>query len=93
VSCEGENPADTENIGVINYKPRRGFPAYFFPFKNIEGYQQPLVAVQFEQLKREYKKFPVILYNSFEIVSARKTRKHENMFITQCNDGKKTVLS
>lgn len=49
VSCEGENPADTENIGPIQYIPRRGFPGYFFPFENTEGYLSPIVAVFFER--------------------------------------------
>ncbi|PSN37796.1 Sodium/potassium-transporting ATPase subunit beta-2 [Blattella germanica] len=49
VSCEGENPADVENIGPIQYIPRRGFPGYFFPFTNTEGYLSPLVAVWFER--------------------------------------------
>lgn len=48
VTCEGENPADNENIGNIYYHPARGFPAQFFPFTNVEGYLPPLVAVQFE---------------------------------------------
>lgn len=47
VSCEGENPADVENIRSRDYYPRMGFPHYYFPFKNIEGYIPPIVAVQF----------------------------------------------
>uniref|UniRef100_A0A0A1WGW0 Sodium/potassium-transporting ATPase subunit beta-2 n=1 Tax=Zeugodacus cucurbitae TaxID=28588 RepID=A0A0A1WGW0_ZEUCU len=47
ISCEGENPADVENIKARDYYPRMGFPGYYFPFKNIEGYVQPIVAVQF----------------------------------------------
>ncbi|XP_060650806.1 sodium/potassium-transporting ATPase subunit beta-2 [Drosophila nasuta] len=47
VSCEGENPADVENIKARDYYPRMGFPHYYFPFKNIEGYIPPIVAVQF----------------------------------------------
>lgn len=47
VSCEGENPADQENIGPISYIPRRGFPGYFYPFENSEGYLSPLVAIHF----------------------------------------------
>lgn len=47
VSCEGENPADQENIGPIEYIPRRGFPGYFYPFENSEGYLSPLVAIHF----------------------------------------------
>ncbi|KAI8043655.1 sodium/potassium-transporting ATPase subunit beta-2 [Drosophila gunungcola] len=47
VSCEGENPADVENIKARDYYPRMGFPRYYFPFKNIMGYIPPIVAVQF----------------------------------------------
>ncbi|XP_063244574.1 sodium/potassium-transporting ATPase subunit beta-2-like isoform X1 [Bacillus rossius redtenbacheri] len=49
VSCEGENPADIENIGAIQYYPSRGFPGYYFPFRNTPGYLSPLVAVYFER--------------------------------------------
>uniref|UniRef100_A0A1D1Y1U2 Sodium/potassium-transporting ATPase subunit beta-2 n=1 Tax=Anthurium amnicola TaxID=1678845 RepID=A0A1D1Y1U2_9ARAE len=49
VSCEGENPADVENIGPINYAPKRGFPSYFFPYTNTPGYLSPLVAIMFER--------------------------------------------
>lgn len=49
VTCEGENPADVENIGPINYFPKRGFPGYFFPYLNHEGYLSPIVAVNFER--------------------------------------------
>jgi len=48
VSCEGENPADQESLKAIMYHPRRGFPGYYFPFKNIDGYMPPVVAVEFE---------------------------------------------
>ncbi|XP_054282420.1 sodium/potassium-transporting ATPase subunit beta-2 [Macrosteles quadrilineatus] len=48
VSCEGENPADVENIGSIHYFPKRGFPGYFFPYKNQEGYLSPVIALWFE---------------------------------------------
>lgn len=51
VSCAGENPADVENMGPIQYYPRRGFPGYYFPFKNNPGYLSPLVAVFFEKPK------------------------------------------
>ncbi|KAG5680840.1 hypothetical protein PVAND_010321 [Polypedilum vanderplanki] len=49
VSCEGENPADLENIGPVKYYPRRGFPGYYYPYENSEGYLSPLVAVHFER--------------------------------------------
>lgn len=51
VSCAGENPADVENMGAIQYIPHRGFPGYYFPFTNTPGYLSPLVAVFFEKPK------------------------------------------
>lgn len=57
VSCEGENPADIENLGTgISYyslSGEQGFLGSYFPFKNTKGYLQPLVAVQFTSIKRE----------------------------------------
>lgn len=47
VSCEGENPADIENIGPVEYFPKWGFPGFYYPFTNTEGYLSPLVAVHF----------------------------------------------
>lgn len=49
VSCEGETSADKEYIGPIIYSPRMGFPGYFFPYSNTEGYLSPLVAVQLQR--------------------------------------------
>ena len=49
VSCEGENPADQENIGPVKIIPKRGFPGYYYPYENSEGYLSPLVAVHFER--------------------------------------------
>nr|CAH1755610.1 Na,K-ATPase beta 2 [Oncopeltus fasciatus] len=51
VSCEGESPHDRENIGEIQYIPRQGFPGYFYPYVNTEGYLSPLVAVNFKRPK------------------------------------------
>lgn len=56
VSCEGENPADVENIKARDYYPRMGFPWYYFPFKNINGYVPPIVAVQFT-VESKYQRF------------------------------------
>lgn len=57
VSCEGENPADIENLGNgISYYSlagEQGFLGNYFPFKSTAGYLQPLVAVQFTSVKRE----------------------------------------
>lgn len=47
VSCNGDTAADVELMGPIEYYPTRGFPAYYFPFKNVAGYQSPIVAVRF----------------------------------------------
>ncbi|XP_050504178.1 sodium/potassium-transporting ATPase subunit beta-2-like [Diabrotica virgifera virgifera] len=52
VTCEGENPADKENIGPLRYIPQRGFSSQYFPFKNQDGYLSPLVAVHFESPRR-----------------------------------------
>lgn len=51
ISCEGENPADIENLGPINYMPQRGFPGYFYPFMNQKGYMPPVIAINFERPK------------------------------------------
>lgn len=51
VSCEGENPADIENLGPINYIPTRGFPGYYFPFLNQKNYLPPVLAIHFERPK------------------------------------------
>lgn len=59
VSCQGENPSDIENLGlhpVVKYyslSGEQGFLGRYFPFKNTEGYLQPLVAVQFGSVKRK----------------------------------------
>ncbi|XP_055382094.1 sodium/potassium-transporting ATPase subunit beta-2 isoform X2 [Condylostylus longicornis] len=52
VSCEGENPSDQEYIGPVDYIPIRGFPGYYYPYLNSEGYLSPLVAVHFQRPKR-----------------------------------------
>ena len=43
LSCEGENPADVENIGEIKYFPYPGIPTYYFPFNNQKDYKSPIV--------------------------------------------------
>ncbi|XP_019874225.1 sodium/potassium-transporting ATPase subunit beta-2 isoform X1 [Aethina tumida] len=51
VSCEGENPADKEYLGPTTYYPKQvqGFPGYYFPYLNSEGYLSPLVAIKFDR--------------------------------------------
>ncbi|PSN37802.1 Sodium/potassium-transporting ATPase subunit beta-2 [Blattella germanica] len=51
ISCQGENPADKEFIGPVDYLPQRGFPGYFFPYNTSKkGYLSPLVAVHFQRI-------------------------------------------
>lgn len=68
VSCEGENPADLENLGKdINYitpNQMQGFPGNYFPFVNTKGYLQPLVAVHFGSVKSKFFKL-----NSFIVLN------------------------
>lgn len=47
VTCDGEHPMDKEHIGPIKYYPRQGFPSYFYPFNNTQGYLSPIIAVHF----------------------------------------------
>lgn len=59
VSCEGENPADIENLGEgTSYKSlndEQGFLGRYFPFRNTQGYLQPIVAVQFTTITRKFR--------------------------------------
>uniref|UniRef100_A0A646QIL4 ATPase-b2 n=1 Tax=Hemiscolopendra marginata TaxID=943146 RepID=A0A646QIL4_9MYRI len=52
VTCEGENPADRENIGEIDYFPFAGLPGKYFPYKNVQGYLSPFVFAQFKSLQK-----------------------------------------
>ncbi|ESN96281.1 hypothetical protein HELRODRAFT_68072 [Helobdella robusta] len=51
VSCEGENEADTDNMGPVTYFPRKGFPLSFYPYRNQDHYRVPMVYVKFEDPK------------------------------------------
>ena len=53
LDCEGENPADKENMGPIVYHPTRGISANYFPYLNQEGYLSPAVFVEFTKPKRK----------------------------------------
>eukprot|EP00914_Ancora_sagittata_P001012 GHVO01002654.1.p1 GENE.GHVO01002654.1~~GHVO01002654.1.p1 ORF type:complete len:332 (+),score=41.76 GHVO01002654.1:52-996(+) len=48
VSCQGRYDADIENIGNLTYYPTEGFPRFFYPYLNQEGFRSPLVMVRFE---------------------------------------------
>lgn len=88
VSCEGENPADIENVGPIQYFPRRGFPGYFYPFENSEGYLSPLVAVHLERPTRKFKNhLDITIENSdYVFVHNYKTcgasKRNKNLFLS-----------
>lgn len=47
LTCQGEYAADRENIGNMTYAPSVGFPKFFYPYLNQEGYRSPLVMVRF----------------------------------------------
>merc|ERR1711981_1010192 len=40
---------DIENIGPVTYTPFRGFPGYFYPYRNQRGYLSPIVMVQLKK--------------------------------------------
>jgi len=48
LECEGENPADKENIGSIKYYPSNGVGHGFFPYSNQPGYLSPVVFAHLE---------------------------------------------
>ncbi len=54
ITCEGENPADRENIGHIDYYPSQGIPSYYFPYLNQPGYLSPIVFAHLTNPQREY---------------------------------------
>jgi len=47
-TCEGENPADRENLGTVQYFPQQGIPTNFFPYLKQEGYQSPFIFVKLD---------------------------------------------
>lgn len=52
VECHGENPADVEALAgkISYYPPTQGYPNYYFPYKQQDGYVNPVVAVQFKDV-------------------------------------------
>ncbi|KAH9424409.1 sodium/potassium-transporting ATPase subunit beta-like [Dermatophagoides pteronyssinus] len=49
ITCEGENAADKENVGEIEYYPQQGIEFKYFPFTNQPGYLSPFVFVHFKK--------------------------------------------
>ena len=54
ISCQGENSADREALGEIEYYPAQGFRSYYYPFTNTPGYLSPIVAVRFARPSRKF---------------------------------------
>jgi len=52
LECEGENPADRENLGAVNYYPTNGVGKNFFPYQNQKGYLSPVVFAQLDNPKQ-----------------------------------------
>ncbi|XP_055382105.1 sodium/potassium-transporting ATPase subunit beta-1 [Condylostylus longicornis] len=48
ISCKGQHSVDNELIKNISYYPTRGFPSFYYPYKNVPDYLSPLVAIQIE---------------------------------------------
>merc|ERR1711962_504336 len=52
LSCEGENPADKENLGPVSFYPYPGFPTYHYPYKKQADYLSPAVFAHLKAPKR-----------------------------------------
>jgi len=61
LSCNGETPADVENVGPIHYIPQAGFPGYYFPYNNKKNYVSPMVAIHFV---KPQSKFVFVILNT-----------------------------
>ena len=72
LSCEGENPADKENIGAISYYPYPGFPTYHYPYEKQKDYLSPAV---FAHLKNPKRKLSRLVY-AVEKSRTKCTTKH-----------------
>ena len=47
ITCEGEFDADRENIMNITISPSTGFPSFYYPYLNQEGFRSPLAMLKF----------------------------------------------
>jgi len=54
VTCDGEAPADRDNIGPLKLYPQDGFPGYYYPYRNKQDYLSPLIAIHFLNPKSEF---------------------------------------
>jgi len=51
LECDGENPADKENLGPITYYPTNGVSGYYYPYLNQKGYLSPVIFARLERPK------------------------------------------
>lgn len=51
VTCDGEAPADKDNIGPLKLYPQDGFPGFYYPYRNKKDYLSPLIAIHFQNPK------------------------------------------
>lgn len=54
LECDGENPADKENLGEVTYYPTNGVSASFYPYTNQRGYLSPVIFAKLDNPKREF---------------------------------------
>jgi len=52
ITCEGENAADQENMGEVQFFPHNNIDGKYFPFMNVPGYKAPFVFVHFKSPER-----------------------------------------
>lgn len=52
IRCEGQNAADRDNIGEIEYFPKDGVDTWHYPFMGQKHYLSPLVFVKFHNVTR-----------------------------------------
>jgi hypothetical protein len=76
VTCYGENGADREILGDIEYYPTQGFPSYFYPYVNTGGYLSPLVAVKFTRPKRKFFHTKILTVSSLKYELNLEIRKY-----------------
>jgi len=53
VQCEGTNSADKERLSKIEYWPKQGFSAEYYPYLNQKDYLSPFVLVKFNNPSKD----------------------------------------
>lgn len=52
IRCEGQNSADEDNVGSVEYFPKDGVEMWHYPYMGQKHYLSPLVFVKFRNLTR-----------------------------------------